>query len=403
MSQENCEILLLKGDFDKIIENTQQLSSIEDFYWNSIALDHKGKVLEALKVLSDGIIMYEEIEKLELLYANYLFKTGQYPKAKLYLLKYKDNNLFNKLISVLEFENNYQLAIDLIEKEISSDSTNVYLLSHLAENYYQIDSLNLAIYWYEKALIINQNDQLIIEKLAKYYFKDKAYRISVQKCDIALQNDSLNKNFIKIKGMASMNIPNYETAQNCFKFLYENGDSSNFILKNLGVCEFNNSSFVSSRDHLLLAFQFDPNDYEICYFLGKGYLNSPYPEKGLFYFNRVDSLLQPDLNILSALYLEKQSIYNSINKYEEALNCYKIAHKYNPKPEYLFYIASMYETNFKNSEKALEYYNLFLQKLPTKLNSDHKYKEDQMILSLRKSAENNIVRLKEELFFKGEF
>jgi tetratricopeptide (TPR) repeat protein len=146
----------------------------------------------------------------------------------------------------------------------------------------------------------------------------------------------------------------------------------------------------------------DSNDYETCFFIGKAYLNSPTPEKGLFFYNRVDSLLQADPLIISTLYAEKQSIYSAINKYPEALNSYELAYKYNPKPEYLFFIASMYQNNLHDKKSAYTYYNRFIEQLPPKPDSEHIYDENQITVSLRKVAESNIEKLKEELFFEGE-
>ncbi|MCW0484860.1 hypothetical protein [Gaoshiqia sediminis] len=184
--------------------------------------------------------------------------------------------------------------------------------------------------------------------------------------------------------------------------LLDQGDSGKFVLKNLGVSEFRNSMIKESREHLIMAYQVDSTDFEINYFLGKAYLNSPTPETGLYYLNRVDSLLQPDPKIISALYYDKQSIYSTIGKYNEALKCYEISYKYNPKPEYIFYIASLYQYKLDNKKKALEYYEHFLTLLPPKPESEHIYDEKQITVSLRKAAETNIIELKEELFFKGE-
>ena len=63
-----------------------------------------------------------------------------------------------------------------------------------------------------------------------------------------------------------------------------------------------------SREHLMMSHQADSKDFEIYYFPGDAFLYSPTPGVGLFYLNRVDSLLQPDPKTFSTLHNDKQSI-----------------------------------------------------------------------------------------------
>jgi tetratricopeptide (TPR) repeat protein len=277
-------------------------------------------------------------------------------------------------------------------------------LEHLGDNYYQVDSIELAIREFLKILNINPNDQLNTVKLARLLIQNKNYTKAIEICDTGLKSDSTNKKLIKLKGIASYNKSDFQTSESCFKYLYENGDSTSFILKHLGISEFENSSFKTSKEHLLQAFQLDSNNFEVCYMLGRCYLNSTDPARGLYFFERVDSLLQPDPKILSALNSEKQSIYSTIEDYEKALACYQKAYEYNPKPEYIFYIASLYQNKLNNPKKAFENYERFLSLLPEKTNtpSSDDIDENQMTISLKSVAERNMIKIKEELFFKEE-
>ncbi len=401
--QNNYEILYLKGDYKQILQNTQKFTTSDDYYWHALILKKQGKTLDATEVLEAGIGQYMGNKELEIMLGNLYFETGQLPKAKPYLLKYKDNpEVFMSLVKTLEFEGQYATALELLIGKITHDSLNIQYLTHLGDNYYQVDSLDQAVNFYTKVLSLNCHDQLIAAKLANLYHKNKRYKESIETCDIILKNDSTNTKFIKIKGMSAFNMSDFNTAQTCFKYLLNQGDSTEFVLKHLGICEFKNRSYDISREHLLLAFASDSNDFETCYFLGNAFLNSPTPERGLYFFDRADSLLQPDPVVMSLVYYDKHSIYSTLGRHLEALHCYEMAYQYNPKPEYLFYIASLYQNQLKDSKKALIYYEKFLQSLPPKLELDYKFEEKQIIISLRKVAEDNIKLLKEELFFNGK-
>jgi len=402
-NQNNYELLYLNNDFEKIVSCAKNKSTIDDYYWLSLIFNKQGKTLIAINTLEEGIKKFENNQKLELQISNLYYETGNYAKAKPYLEKYLIYpEIFIQYINILEFQENHSLAIKLLNDKLPNDSMNIQLLTHLGENYYQIDSIELALTYFDKVFAQNPQDQSTAKILASLFIETKDFYRSINVCDTILRYDSTNQKFIKTKGIASFYKKDFKTAAICFDYLYKKGDSSKFIYKHHGICEFNNSKFKTSREHLIKAFKLDSNDYETCFFLGKAFLNSPTPEKGLYFLNRVDSLLQPDPLTISILYAEKQSIYSAINNYKDALECYTLAYKYNPKPEYLFFIASMYQNNLNNKKKALEYYNLFLENLPPKPDSEHKYEEDQITISLRKIAERNIVNLKEELFFNGE-
>jgi tetratricopeptide (TPR) repeat protein len=368
-----------------------------------MVLDKQGETLKAINILNEGLIKYPDNQTLEKLLIEYLYKTGQYAKAKPLLSKYPDNpDAFLKLISIMGFEGDYQLAIKHLNENIKKDSLNLEYISLLGDYYNQIDSTEASIKTFEKLITLNPNDLKNLNKLANLYIKNKNYSKAIEVCDVVLISDTTNKKFTLIKGIACFNNENFDIAAKCFRFLLDQGDSGKFVLKHLGVSEFRNSMHKDSREHLLLAYQADSNDFEINYFLGKSFLYSSTPGAGLFYLNRVDSLLQPDPNIISILHNDKQSIYSAMGNYTEALKSYEMAYKYNPKPEYIFFIASLYQNRLDNKKKALEYYEHFLTLLPPKPAPEHTYDENQITLSLRMAAETNITSLKEELFFEGE-
>lgn len=403
-AQEDYNLLFLKGEYKQILTKSQVLETPEDYYWNSTILDKQGQTLEAIELLNRGLVEFDSIEIIESLLSDFLYKTGQYSKAKPLLVKQisKSDN-FIKYINVLEFEGDYRKAIELLQIEIQKDSLNLDYLQHLGKNYSTIDSIDLAIEVFSKISIINPNDQLNALKLANLLLISKDFVRAIEVCDIGLASDSINKKLIKLKGVASFNNSDFQTAELCFNYLHARGDSTVFILKHIGISEFKNKSFRASREHLEQAFLLDSIDFKICYMLGKCYTNTADPEKGLYFFERVDSLLQPDPETLSALYNEKQSIYSAIENYEMALQSYQKAFNYNPKPEYIFYIASLYQNRLDNPKEALKNYEKFLSLLPEKTDSENTgERKNQMTITLRNVAERNIVEIKEELFFKGE-
>ena len=402
--QSNYELLYLEGNNELILSQSEQKSSAEDYYWNALIMSKQGNVLKAIETMKEGISRFEGQQKHELLIADLYYEAGNFLNAKPFFEKYQHiPEVFLKLIRILEFQNNYCEAIKLLDQKIGEDSLNISFLTHLGDNYFQIDSFQIAINYYEKVFNLNPEDQVTAHKLASLFLKVKETERSIEICNEVLKTDSLNKKFIRIKGSASFNDKDFVTAKDCFSSLYAFGDSGIFILKNLGISEFHTNSFIESREHLLKAFEKTPDDFEVCFVLGKGYLNSRTPVKGLYYFDKVVSLMQPDSTIMVALYLEKQSIYRTIDMPEKALECYRQVYAYEPKPNYLFYMASIHQYDLDEPKKALDLYILFLEKLPPPVRiEDNPDLEGQITISLRSAAENSIISLKEKLFFEGK-
>lgn len=402
--QIDYELLYLKGDHDRIINEASQKTGIEDYYWHALVLSKKGKLLSSCQVLGEGIESHPGDSKLELLLANLYYESGNFVQAKPILEKHSSSHeVFIRLIEILEFQNSYPEAIKLLEARLLSDSLNLALLIHLGDNYYQLDSSRTALAYYDKVYSLNPDDQATANKLASIFMKEKEYMRSIQICDEVLLKDSINRKFLRIKGSASFNNKDYSTSNSCFRKLYEMGDSGQFVLKHLGLGEIETYQYADGRKHLLSAYKYNPNVNEVCFALGRAFLNSRTPEIGLFFLERLDSLLLPDTAVLEAILMEKKSIYYTLDDFENALACFQQAYAYNPQAKYLFYMASMYEHRFNQPKLALEYYSRFLEDLPPpeKL-SDNPDLEGQVRITMRSAAENSITELKEKLFFEGK-
>ncbi len=402
-AQDNYELLYLQNDLDQIEQFAQKKTSADDFYWYALVLEKKGNLSLSISILEEGLTLFQGNEKLEVFISNLYFESGHYLKAENYLRKYKHYpQTFMQLVQVNEFRNNYNTAIKLLKERLTIDSANTQLLTHLGDNYYQMDSFNLALDYYRKAFQQDSSDQVTAGRLANIYLKREEFDQSIELCELILTKDSTNKKFIKLLGISYFNKKAFSKAGSCFFQLYHAGDSNRFVLKHLGICELNNYSFTDARRYLLSAYKKDSNDIETCFCLGKAFSNSMWPEKGLYYLARADSLSQPNPKVLSAIHLEKQAIYSVLKRNKDALTEYQLVYQYNPKPEYLFYMASLYQNKLGEKQKALEHYEAFIDQLPLLQEPVNNIKKDEVTIILRKVAEENIVALKEELFFEGD-
>lgn len=198
-----------------------------------------------------------------------------------------------------------------------------------------------------------------------------------------------------------MNDKDFVRAEKFLQNLYIQGDTSLFVEKHLGICFFQNKEYLQSISHLQRAIQLDSSDYEISFTLARSYYFTTGREKGLPYFELTYKLLMPDSGMMTIFYDEKAYLYSALNQHRKSIECYKSAYAYSQKPEYLFYIASAYESKLKNREKAIDYYKKFLDQLPEKQYFTNQQASESVEVSLRHLAEDHLSHLKEEQFMKG--
>ncbi|MFC2089405.1 tetratricopeptide repeat protein [Bacteroidota bacterium] len=402
-AQSSYEIYYLQGDYDKILESTASLADSTDYFWNAVALNAQGEVLESIRILEDGLVKYENDSLQQMLLGDLYFKTGQYAKAKPLLYRFRsDPERFIKLIRVLEFESDNKQAISLLEKQLLKDSLNIEYLSRLGDNYLEIDWILNARESFNKLIRINPGDIVTLGKLANIHLRLIEPETAIMICNKAMAYDSTNRTIIKIRGIAAFRIGDFEHAQSDLSYLIENGDSSIATLKHLGISEYKSYYYKDAEDHLHLAHMKDTSDHEICYFLGKVLVYNEAPEEGLRYLILADSLIQPNPEIRSAILAEQASAYVDLNQNEKGLELYTQAFDESPRPEYLFFIASLYQHRFKNDSKALEMYQVFLDSLPETEREFSPQGKNSQSITLKRTAELNIEKLREELFFNGE-
>ena len=400
--QDPYELMFLKKEYQEIIARSSPPGVAEDYYWQARALGQTVSAEQGIKCLQEGLAAYPEDVNLEMLLADFLYNTGDYAGAKPLLVKYSAQHAsFMQLVRVLEFQSKRSEAICLLNERMQTDSTNIEYIARLADNYYQADSLEKALSLYAQLTRLNPRDQVALARQANILLQLQQFEAAIAVCDTALAVDSTNMTIQRIKGIASFRDSDFKTAALIFRQLLAEGDTTKATLKHLGISEIKIYDYLAARKHLLLAFGLDPMDYEISFFLGRAFLNSTMPDSGLYYLERADSLLQPDPEVLAAIYTEKVSIYGTLNAYDKALQNYEKAYALSPKPEYLFYMASLYRYRLEDKARALTYYTRFLEQLPPPDEKEKQTLKNQGAISMKKVAQESIAELREELFFEG--
>ncbi len=398
VSAQKHEVLYINHQYQELIKKCTPPKTENDLYWLAQVYDQQGKTGKAIDLLVAHANLSDAVT-LQQLKADLYFKNGQYNKSlDFYTANSENSSNFFKLVKTLEFNGDYILAIDSIKHRIKTDSTNVELLKILANCYYKADANIMAINTYRTVCDINPSDLPSTNKLAILLLNthlEGNVSEAITLAEKVLETDSINKRFLYIKGRGYYMLNNYNNALPCFLKLYDSGYKNLINCKHLGICEFRMEQYEASKEHLHEALLIKPDDIQTNLFLGKCHLETEQASKALEYFRKVDTLLLPPKEMMGSILWDRQLCYKSLKDYHKVDTLLRELTKYDSRADAYFYIAANYQEQLNSPKKALDYYELFLEKSSTP-------REKKQCSSLREIAERRIQTLKEDAFWEGE-
>lgn len=243
------------------------------------------------------------------------------------------------------------------------DSTNFTVFKQLAS--LNKGEMNLAkIDYLQKANAINPTDAEVVFDLCEIYFKMNFFDKASNILEPALSADSTNLQLLKMKMPISMAKKKYDESIRTGQKLLSYGDSSTFVLNNLGKSYF----FILDYKNALksfLAIESKSTDSEaLNYSIGlsyrglKDYKNAiPYLEKAI----------QEGISTkIASYYGLLGDSFESVNKNTEANASYKRGLQFENNGSLLYNIALVYETKLNDKKNAIDYYEQYLKTINEK-------------------------------------
>ncbi|MGZ3836748.1 MAG: tetratricopeptide repeat protein [Mucilaginibacter sp.] len=138
------------------------------------------------------------------------------------------------------------------------------------------------------------------------------------------------------------------------------GDSSKLYLKRIGIGYCNNLQPGEAINFLLKAYKKDSTDYETCSYLGQSYYNLKDMKNSIRYYDKVTEILTPVSVQLGLTYILLGESQKGNGMYQEAIDSYLNAMNLKPDPNLYMITANLYDEKLNDKEKALFYYQKFL-------------------------------------------
>lgn len=312
------------------------------------------------------------------------------------------------LISLRRYEN----ALLLYKKLLLHSPDNYIYNKNAGLCYYRVQEESKAADHLVKAWSLNKRDLSLPVTIANAYNKLKLPSDALYFLKEGLEYDSLNIPILKTAASIKYAMSNFEDAAAYLEKAYQQGDTSLFTNKYLGLSFFNLSDYEEAIPRLRDFYSFDTLNTEATYYLGLALSGWHMKNKGINYLQLTIDLSYPQPEFIGTIYAAMATAETDRNRRDKAIDYYKKAINLDPgAPSYYLETGKLYDAKAKiknipaHYNKAIEYYELFLEKRQPfidRIMSERGLSADKISSPGMDYAKIRIKKIKEELFFRGE-
>ncbi len=391
-NQENLKKLLYKN----IAENPSDLRSyviLGSLYEEQLKYDSAQVVYQkTLKLDSTCSQCYQKLAGV--MVANGMVKNAIENYEKALDIDSTNRNARIQLARLLKRENMFKKSIEHWRYLLLNDSANYYIFEQIGDCASRMNEMGWAWNAYHSSFYLNPNNMPVAAKIGQIGIQQNVpYLFFESTIDTALSIDSTYIPLLRVKGTMQFNMKEYEKSLSIYENAFQLGDSSRITLKHMGISCFNIGKFLKSSTYLEFAYNYDSTDVSLNYYWACSLINIGERVKAIDLLNSTEAIMIPDPKEMSLLYETRADAYQKGGEHKMALEQRLKALEFDPKNKDIVYnIAFHFDLTEKDAEKAIDYYEKYLE-----LSNE---KSDKYRFFAAKDA---IKRLREGLFFEDRF
>ena len=295
------------------------------------------------------------------------FQNGDYESAAgtYYLLTSKSPQ--NILYKVKQMQTFYRMKAFAQSAEAGKAVLQLDTIPAIAaligDSYNQADMPDSALTYYRLALSVKPLNENVVSKAARILLSRRDYDGAIAMADEYLALDPDNFTIAPIKGLAHYSKNEYVPAVEVFERQEKLGNDTYPVHYYLGQCYWHTGVMNRAQEELLAAWQIDSSDVNLAYSIAAVNSDSflPFDRDVKPWLDKVADMLQPDPAMMSRLHQQYGLGEYRKNNWEQAIDHYKEAYRYNPNfISSLSTIAYCYE-QMKDYKTALEWYEKYLK------------------------------------------
>ncbi len=296
------------------------------------------------------------------------FQSGAYEDAAgtYFLLssRFPDNLLYKiRLMQAYSRLKAYPLSIQAGREVLQRDSIPA-VVSFVGDAFKQMNRPDSALWYYRQALALKPYNETVLSKAMGILLDKEDYDGAIALSGPFLAEDPDNMTIAPLQGLAYYRKGDYEIASKVFQRQEDVGNDTYPIHNYLGQSYWRTKVMYRAREELLAAWQIDSSDVNLAYSIAAVNMEA-YPwfeEEVKPWLDKALDMLEPDHVILSRIHQQYGlGYYRKQNAWDQAIEHYKDAYKYNPKfISALSTIAYCYQQK-KQYKQAIEWYERYLK------------------------------------------
>lgn len=362
--------MLIRGDYEKVIDTCRQILTYDSLnpeihYKMGIAYQNTLEEDLSLNSYYQAANLNPDNKVYNFMLAKGYYGKGKFKLAEPLLSKLCSIDSMNwvyayYLTSIYMQSNKFDEAINIYKRFLMKDSTNYVYLDKIAFASLKKEDFMYATDLYNKSLSINNKNLTAIKNLAYLYSVTMRSDTAIQLLTKGIEIDSSDMDLYARRAQLYYSKNYTKRALDDYLVILASGDSSKIYLKRAGIGYSYNLQPRQAIIYLLIAYKTDSSDYETCSFLGQCYYKIKDMKNSIYYYNRVIRILTPinlQLGLSYVLYAESQK---SNGMYQDAIASYLKGQSIKSDPNIYMIIANIYDEKFNDKEKAIYYYQKFL-------------------------------------------
>jgi tetratricopeptide (TPR) repeat protein len=364
------DLMLVRGEYEKAIDTCRHILAADSinpeiYYKLGIAYQNTLDEEQSLNCYKKASSLNPESRLYSFSLAKAYYSQGKLSLAEPLLINL--NSLDSTkwlyayyLSSIYMQREKYDDALKLYNRFLSKDSANSVYLDKTAFAYlkggYYYDAIDL----YNKSLSISNKNLSAIKNLSFLYASTMNTDTAIQILTKGIEIDSTDKDLYIRRAQINYSKNYTKRAMDDYLVLLASGDSSKLYLKRTGIGYSYNFQPKEAIRYLLLAFKADSSDYETCSFLGQCYYKIKDMKNSIYYYKKVQDILRPIYSQVGLTHYLCAESQRDNGNYKDAIDSYLKAFAINSDPNINMIIANIYDEKLNNKEKAITYYQRFL-------------------------------------------
>lgn len=286
---------------------------------------------------------------------------------------------------------------------LEHDSLSATGYKYLGQAYEGLQDEVSAFFSYNIAYRRDSLDAQTVARIAGIFNDNKQFEDAIDVTECYRLSDTTNIDVNRQNAKAYCMLKEYPTAVERYESLKRLGDHSFLTLYYLGVSHYGDNWFYGAYDNLKEAYQKNPMDVNVLYYLAKAAARTSWKKEGAEYMEEAFRIAVPSDSMMVRLYDGLAECYGYALDTKKEIAAMEKLYSYTKKNSILYKIARLYD--WKEDEKnAIRYYEKFMGTVP----EDQRYALDENgnpaedRTTLYQQAWKRIKKIKEEGFFRGD-